>query len=122
VEQIDALNGARKVFPGKVPDPFVAAQDHLLPGAAPAAFPSLDVEPLAELLGVFDGAGIGGRVWVANRIACFVPLGLSEHAAEFDLGVWGGKPSGLPLRPAVSFLTTGTPVPSICTYRMGRSS
>ena len=33
--------------------------------------------------------------------------------------VWAGWPSVLPLRPSVSFFTTGTPVPSICTYRIG---
>jgi hypothetical protein len=31
-------------------------------------------------------------------------------------------PSVLPCRPIVSFLTTDTPVPSICTYRIGTSS
>ena len=48
-------------FPGKVPDPFGAiADDDLLVCAAPAAFPGLDVQPLAELLGVLDGPGVGG--------------------------------------------------------------
>ena len=36
--------------------------------------------------------------------------------------VCAGCPSVLPLRPSVSFFTTGTPVPSICTYRMGIGS
>ena len=33
--------------------------------------------------------------------------------------VWAGSPSVLPCRPTVSFFTTGIPVPSICTYRIG---
>ena len=33
--------------------------------------------------------------------------------------VWADWPSALPLRPSVSFFTTGTPVPSICTYKIG---
>ena len=71
------------MFLGQIPDPFGAvADDDLLLGAAPAAFPGLDVEPLAELLGVLDGAGVGGGIGVANGIAFFVPRGLREHAAE----------------------------------------
>jgi hypothetical protein len=33
--------------------------------------------------------------------------------------VCAGWPSALPLRPSVSLFTTGRPVPSICTYRIG---
>src|ERR1039457_6836137 len=36
--------------------------------------------------------------------------------------VWAGCPSFLPGRPIVSFFTTGIPVPSICTYRIGTGS
>src|SRR5712691_4847140 len=36
--------------------------------------------------------------------------------------VWAGWPSVLPFRPTVSFFTTGTPVPSIYTYKMGIGS
>ena len=36
--------------------------------------------------------------------------------------VGAGCPSILPCRPTVSFFTTGIPVPSLCTYRIGRAS
>jgi hypothetical protein len=74
------------VFLGKVPNPFGSvANDDLLLGTAPAAFPGFDVESLAELLSVLDGADIGCRIWVANGIAFFVPLGLREYAAKLGL-------------------------------------
>src|SRR5512138_1901667 len=53
MEQIDDLNGSGKMLSGEVPDPSGAvANNDLLVGAAPAAFPRLDVESPAELLGV----------------------------------------------------------------------
>jgi hypothetical protein len=61
MEEIDDLNGSRKVVFGDVPDPFCAiADDDFLFGAGPAALPCFNVETPAELLGVLNGAGIGG--------------------------------------------------------------
>lgn len=59
--EIDDLDSAGKMLGGEIPDPLGAiADDYLLFGAAPAAFPGFDVQPLAELLGGFDSAGIRG--------------------------------------------------------------
>ena len=84
MEQIDDFNRAGKVLPCKIPDPFGAiANDDLLLGAAPAAFPGLNIESLAELFRILNRAGVGCRVGDANGIALFVPPGLCEYAAEF---------------------------------------
>jgi hypothetical protein len=116
VKQIDDLNGAGKVLAGQVPDPFRAiAQNDLLGGAAPAAFPSLDIKPPTERLGTFDGADVGGRSGVADRIAFRVALGLGTTQPNLASRVCADRPSIFPLQPAVSFFTTGTPVPSIWT-------
>src|SRR6266481_304348 len=42
------------------------------------------------------------------------PVWVNTHP-NLTSRVWAGWPSVLPFRPTVSFLTTGTPVPSICT-------
>jgi hypothetical protein len=90
--------------------------------AAPSAVPGLQIKAPAELFGGLHGSGAGSRIRIANREAFFVMRGLSEYASQLTSRVWAGWPSVLPLRPSVSFFTTGTPVPSICTYRIGIGS
>ena len=61
MEQIDDLNRAGKVPVRIVPDPFGTVADHnLLYGAAPAAVPGFQIDPVTELAGGFDRACIGG--------------------------------------------------------------
>ena len=92
VEEIDDLEGTGKVLLGEVPDPFgTVADDDLLLGAAPATVPGLEVKPLAELLGVLDGTGIGGGVGIANREAFVIPLGLREYAAKLGFARMSGQ-------------------------------
>jgi len=50
VEQVDDLNSSGEVIFSDVPDPFGAiSDDDFLFGAAPAAFPGLDIQAFAEL-------------------------------------------------------------------------
>ena len=72
--EIDDLDGAGKMWLGQIPDPFgPVAHDDLLFGATPAALPSFQIEPLAKLLGGFDGAGVGGGIRIADGVALLVP-------------------------------------------------
>src|ERR1700720_4696996 len=72
-----------KCLLGKIPDPFgPIAHDHLLFRTAPAAFPGFHVNSLSKLFGGFDGAGVGSRVRIADRIAFPVPGGLGEDASQ----------------------------------------
>jgi len=73
------------------------------------------MEAFAELLGGLDGTRIGGGIRIADGIAFGIGLGLRKYASQLDSRVWAGAPSCLPLRPSVSFFTTGTPVPSMST-------
>jgi hypothetical protein len=60
--EIDNLDGARKVFGDKIPDPFGAiADDHLL-RTAPTTFPRFSMDALAKLYRGFYGAGVGGGI------------------------------------------------------------
>src|SRR5579883_1583513 len=51
----------------------------------PTTLPGFDVEASAKLLGVLDGAGIGGGATVADGKSFLIAPGLREDAAEFDL-------------------------------------
>ena len=96
---------------GEIPDPFGSVADnHLGLGAAPPAFPGLDVDSLTELLGRLDGAGVGRRIGIADRKAFLVPEVWVKAQPSLASRVCAGRPSSLPLRSAVSFFTTGTPV------------
>ena len=121
VIEIDDLNRAGKMLVGQIPDPFGSvAHDDFLFRAAPAAVPGFQIDALAKLLGGLDGAGVGGRIRIANRRKPSLSQAVCVNThPSLTSRVWAGWPSVLPLRPSVSFFTTGTPVPSICTYRMG---
>src|SRR5215831_14906228 len=94
VIEIDNLHGAGKMQIRQIPDPFGSVtHDYLLFRAAPATVPGLPIEAFSKLFGSLD----------ASRVCA-------------------GWPSAFPLRPSVSFFTTGMPVPSICTYRIGIGS
>jgi hypothetical protein len=83
VVQIDDLNGAWKVGLTQIPDPFGSvAHDDFLLRPAPAAIPGLQVDALTELLGSLNGACVGGRIRIANRVTLLVSSGLSEHAPQ----------------------------------------
>jgi hypothetical protein len=70
---------------GQVPNPFrPVAHHHPEEGAAPAPFPGFLIKALSELLGGFDGAGIGGGIGSADRVAILVPRGLGEDAPQLD--------------------------------------
>ena len=86
VVKIDNLQRAGKVQGGQIPNPFgPVAHHHLLLGAAPAPFPGFPVKASAELLGGFNGAGIGGGIRRADRVALLIPSRLREHTSQFDL-------------------------------------
>src|SRR5277367_203438 len=79
------LNGAGKMQAGLIPAPFGAVgYDNFLFRSVPPAIPGFQIKPLPKLFGCLDGARVGGRIGIADGIALFVPLGLREHAAEFD--------------------------------------
>src|SRR5204863_9915617 len=63
--------------------------------AAPAALPGLQVESFAKLIGGFDGAGIGGRIRVADRVTLLVPSALSEHTSQLGFARVSRLPIGL---------------------------
>src|SRR5215813_5367655 len=89
--KIDDLNSAGKVLRGEIPDPLGSiADDDLLPGSAPASFPSLEVQSSAKLLSGLDGSGVSGGVRIANGVAILVPTGLCKHATELGLAGVGG--------------------------------
>ena len=70
VVKIDNVHGAGKVQGGQIPNPFrPVAHHHPQEGAAPAPFPGFPIKASAELLGGFDGAGIGGGIGSADRVA-----------------------------------------------------
>src|SRR5438128_1744568 len=84
VEEIDDLDGARKMQIGKVPNPRGAiAHDHFLEGSIPTAIVSFRIEALAELLCGLNGPGIGGRVRVTDGKTLLVIGRLGENASQF---------------------------------------
>jgi hypothetical protein len=84
--EIDNLDGVRKVFGDKIPDPFGAiADDHLLLHTAPTAFPRFSIDAFAKLHRGFDGPGVGGAIRVADRVAFPVPGSLGEHTSRLGL-------------------------------------
>ena len=90
VKEIDNLNRAGEVLRGDVPDPFGSVADrHFLSRPAPAAIPGFQIEPLSELFSRFDGAGIGGRVRVADGVTFRVPFGLGKHASQLGFARGG---------------------------------
>jgi hypothetical protein len=116
VIEIDDLHRARKMQVGLVPVPFGAiGYDDFLFRTIPPTVPSFQIDTLSELFGSLDGARAGGRIGIANRVAFCVPRGLGEDASRFGLARVGRMAAGFAFAPSVSFFTTGTPVPSICT-------
>ena len=104
VIQIDDLNRAGKMLLGQIPDPLgTVAEDDFLLGAAPAAIPGFQVQALGKRLGSLNGAGLGGGIGSANRIAFLVSHCLREHASELDLTRAGRLPFGLALAPGGFF-------------------
>jgi hypothetical protein len=85
VVKIDNVKGAGKMQGGQIPNPFrPVAHHHPQEGAAPAPFPGFPIKASAELLGGFDGAGIGGGIGSADRVALLIPRRLREDAPQFD--------------------------------------
>ena len=63
VVKVDNLHRLGKVLGDQIPNPFgPVAHHHLLLGTTPAPFPGFPIKASAELLGGFDGAGIGGGI------------------------------------------------------------
>src|SRR2546429_5312463 len=119
VVEIDNLRGARKVQADKIPNPFGAVANHdLLECTTPATSPSFGIDSPAKLFRTLDGSGIRGGIGIADWIAFLIPLRLGEDASQFYFPSMGRLARALACRPTVSFFTTGTPVPSSCTYRM----
>src|SRR6266581_8895936 len=84
--KIDDLDGAGKVLVGQIPDPNGSvADDHFEFGPLPSSAPGFAIDAVAELLGGFDGAHIGGGIRVADSPSFVVHGCLSEHATEFTL-------------------------------------
>jgi hypothetical protein len=77
VKQVDDLNGARKMPVGLIPDPFGAiGYDDFLFRTVPPTIPGFPIKPLSKLAGCLDGAGVGGRIRIADGIALLTgPLG-----------------------------------------------
>ncbi|HUI82408.1 MAG TPA: hypothetical protein VLY24_31005 [Bryobacteraceae bacterium] len=81
--EIDNLQGAGKMLPGKVPDPLrPVSHDDFLFRAAPAPLPGFHIELFAKLLGGFDGADVRCGIRVSDGETLLVPSGLSEHASQ----------------------------------------
>src|SRR5215831_14397252 len=84
--EIHNLNSCGKMLASQIPDPLGTVSDHDFLGCpAPAALPGFNIQPLAKLFGRLDGAGIGGGVRIANRVAFFIPTGLREHTSQLGL-------------------------------------
>ena len=114
--QIDDLNRAGKLQIGQIPDPFGSvAEGNLLCRAAPAAIPGFQINAFAKLVGGLDGTGIGSGIRVAYRITFLAEVVWVNTQPSLTSRVCAAWPSALPVRPSVSFLTTGMPVPSIST-------
>src|SRR5215472_9240972 len=108
VIEIDNVDRARKVDLDNVSNPFRAIADHnLLDGAAPTAIPGFQVDALAELLGCFDGSGIGSRIRITNGVALLIPSGLREDASQLDFARMRRLSIGLPFSPFGFFLHHG---------------
>ena len=122
--EIDDLNRAGKVLLGKIPDPFgPIAHDDLLFGAGSSRASRLPDRCACQTLRRsrwrrcrWWNPGRGWRSLPRSQV-----VWVNTHP-NLTSRVWAGWPSVLPCRPTVSFFTTGTPVPSICTYRMGTGS
>src|SRR5882724_4962808 len=86
VIEIHDLDGSREYFLRQVPDPFrTVSHDHFLLGPVPAPLLGLAVETTGKLLCRFDRSRVGGAVFVPQRPAFGIPLGLREDTAELDL-------------------------------------
>src|SRR3954447_11676219 len=106
--QINDLDRAREVGLCEIPNPFgPITHDNFLDGATPASIPGFQIDALAELFGGLDGARVGGRVRITDRVAFFVPPGLGEHASQFNLSRVGWLPVSFTLTPQGLFLHYG---------------
>ena len=66
---------------GEVSDPDgTVGDDHFFLGLRPPSPESFDVDPLAELLGGFNGSHIGGGTLIPDGVAFFISACLREHA------------------------------------------
>src|SRR5208282_4231800 len=85
VVKVDNLHRLGKVLGHQIPYPFgPVAHHHLLLGTTPAPFPGFPIKASPELLGGFDGAGIGGGIGSADRVALLIPRRLREYTSQFD--------------------------------------
>src|ERR1019366_4727667 len=85
VIKVDNVKGAGKVQGGEIPNPFrPVAHHHPEEGAAPAPFPGFLIKASAELLGGFDGAGIGGGSGSTDWVALRIRRRLGEDAPQLD--------------------------------------
>ena len=84
VVEVHDENSSGKLLEGKIPDPEGAiAENHFDFGAGPASLKSLPVDAAAKFLGGLDGAGVGGGIEVANRVAFLIHAGGCEDTAQF---------------------------------------
>src|ERR1039458_2903644 len=61
--EVDNLHRTRKIWIGKIPDPFGSvADDNLFGRAIPSAGPGFQIDTFAKLFGGFNGAGVGGGI------------------------------------------------------------
>src|SRR3984957_4628034 len=98
VIEIDNRDGPGEMLFGNVPYPFRSiSHEDLLFRAAPTTLPGFQIDAFAELHGGFNGADVGGRVGIADRMAILIPSGLCEHTAQLGLPRVGWLPFDLAL-------------------------
>src|SRR5215210_5729116 len=96
--EIHNLNRAWKMLTCDIPDPLrTVANDDFGESTAPASIPGFQIHPVAKLGGRFDGAGIGGRVRIANGVAVLILRRLRENTAKLGFASVSGLAGNLPL-------------------------
>src|SRR3989442_5777110 len=83
VIKIHDLDRTWEMFISNVPNPKGSVAENNLPsGVVPSAMPRFAVQPAAKLVARFDGASVGGRIFIAHGPPFIVGAGLSEHATQ----------------------------------------
>jgi len=89
--EIHDLHGAGEVLIRNIPYPFGAiSHHHFLFRTAPAPLPGFHIDALAELFGDLNGARVGGRIRIAERVAVLVPLVWVNTQPNLASRVWAG--------------------------------
>jgi hypothetical protein len=89
----------------QIPDPLgTIAHGDLLFGAAPAPLPGFQIDALAKRFGRPYGAGVGGRIGIANSVAFLVPRGLGKHTTQLNFAGVCWRAVGFAFAPLGFFL------------------